>query len=47
MAIVSAVAALCLVVPALVSVVYLGEALSAANVTGPALAVVAVVLIAM
>jgi uncharacterized membrane protein len=47
MAIISAIAALYFVVPALVGVLYLDVALSAANVAGLALAVVAVVLIAL
>ncbi|MFD1685061.1 EamA family transporter [Halobellus litoreus] len=47
MAIVSAIAALYFVVPAFVGVVYLDVALSAANVAGLTLAVVAVVLIAL
>jgi drug/metabolite transporter (DMT)-like permease len=47
MAIVSAIAALYFVVPVFVGVVYLDTALSAANIAGLGLAVVAVVLIAM
>lgn len=47
MAIISAIAALYFVVPALVGILYLDIALSAANVAGLALAVVAVVLIAL
>ncbi len=46
MAIVSAIAALYFVVPAVVGVVYFDAALSATNVAGLALAVVAVVLVA-